>query len=82
MHVVVFILAGLLILFGGGCTIVFLIVSIDEPRSFLADVPLLLSVWLPFGLAPLAGGIALWRSALAKKRRNAAPARANKEERR
>jgi hypothetical protein len=69
MHAVVLILALLLVLFGGGCTLILLAGAVTDPGSFFADVPLLLTIWLPLGLVPLGGGIALWRVALNMKKK-------------
>lgn len=71
MHIVIFLLAALLLLFGGGCTLIFLVLSFGDPRSFFGDIGLLLSVWLPLGLALIVGGIALWRVAIGMKRKHA-----------
>jgi hypothetical protein len=69
MYVVVLILALLLFMFGGGCTLILLAGAVGDPRSMFADLALLMSIWLPLGLAPLAGGIALWRVALNMKKK-------------
>jgi hypothetical protein len=69
MHIVVFILAALLLLFGGGCTLVFLVSTIEDPRAMYVDIGAVVAIWLPLGLGPLAAGIALWRVALNMKRK-------------
>lgn len=61
MHVLAIVLCFILLLFGGGCTLIFLVGAISDPRSFFGDIPLLLTLWLPLGLAPLAGGYFLFR---------------------
>ena len=48
-------MTGLLILFGGGCTIVF--IAVDGDLEFLW-------LWLALGVAPLVGGFFLIRYAL------------------
>jgi hypothetical protein len=80
LHVVVFILAGLLILFGGGCTLTFLALLIYDPSSFFSDTAMILSVWLFLGVVPLAAGIVLWRVAPGMNRKNTAPAPTDKGE--
>jgi hypothetical protein len=61
MHVLAIVLGFILLLFGGGCTLIFLVGAVTDPRSFFGDIPLLLTLWLPLGLAPLAGGYFLFR---------------------
>jgi len=55
MHVLLMIIGLLLILFGGGCTIVF--IAVDGDREFLW-------LWLALGVAPLVGGFFLIRHGL------------------
>lgn len=75
MPVLAIILGLLLLLFGGGCTLIFLVGGVIDPQGMLADVPLLLSMWVPLGLLPLAGGWLLFRHGLKRDRarRRAAP---------
>jgi hypothetical protein len=57
---VLFIIIGLLlILFGGGCTVVF--IAVDADSEFLL-------FWLVLGLAPLVGGFFLFRYGLKRDR--------------
>jgi hypothetical protein len=66
MHVVAAILGLLLLVFGGGCTLIIVVGSIIDLRSMLADIPLLLTIWLPLGLVPGLGGWYLLRWAMRK----------------
>jgi len=52
---------GLLVLFGGGCTLILGVAFASDPMSLFNDMPLFLSIWLPLGLAPLAVGYWLLR---------------------
>jgi hypothetical protein len=55
MHIVLLIFGLLLILFGGGCTLIFFGMGPDSDFFLL---------WLILGVAPLAGGFMLFRRAL------------------
>jgi hypothetical protein len=69
MHVFLMIIGLLLILFGGGCTIVF--IAVDGDVEFLW-------LWLALGLAPLVGGFFLIRHGLKLNReRRAQPPHGN-----
>jgi hypothetical protein len=68
MHVLLIILGLLLLLFGGGCTVIFVGLGLQDPSSMLGDMALLLQLWLPLGLAPLIGGFFLFRHGLKLKR--------------
>lgn len=62
MHVVAIIIGLLLLVFGGGCTL--LIVGsglISDPAALIADIPLLASILVPFGILPAIGGWFLFR---------------------
>jgi hypothetical protein len=69
MHVLAIIFGLLLLLFGGGCTLIFLFGMVTDARSMLSDVPLLLTLWVPLGLLPLAVGYWLFRLGLRISRR-------------
>lgn len=68
MHVLAIILGLLLLLFGGGCTLIFLVAAVMDFRSMIADIPLLLTLWVPLGIAPLVGGWFLFRYGMGKDR--------------
>jgi membrane protein implicated in regulation of membrane protease activity len=68
VHVLLIILGLLLLLFGGGCTLIFLIGGLMDLKSMLADIPLLLTLWVPLGLLPLVLGWYLLRAGLRKER--------------
>jgi hypothetical protein len=48
--------------------LIFLVGGATDPSSMLSDMPLLLSIWVPLGLAPLVGGWFLFRYGLRKDR--------------
>lgn len=77
MHILAIVFGLLLIMFGGGCTLIFLFGGITDPRSMFSDMGLFLTLWIPLGLLPLAGGIPLFRWGLkadrAKRQAAAAP---------
>jgi hypothetical protein len=75
MHVLLIVLGLLLLLFGGGCTLIGLAVAMDDPQSMFSDVGLWLSIWLPLGLAPLVAGYFLFRQGLKIDRRKRAEAK-------
>ena len=53
MHVVLIIIGLLLLVFGGGCTLILIGGGLTASSSnILADVPLLLSILVPFGIFP------------------------------
>lgn len=72
MWVVLLIFALLLILFGGGCTLIIGGIGVADPSSILNDMATMMSIWLPLGLLPLVGGIFLFRFALKLKRQKEA----------
>lgn len=74
MNVLLIVLGLLLILFGGGCTIIVGGVGISDPSSLTSDWQLVLSIWLPLGLVPLALGIWLFRVGLRNERERRAAA--------
>lgn len=61
MHVLLIIIGLLLLVFGGGCTLIFVYSAISDFHAMMADVPLLLTLWVPLGLLPLVGGWLLFR---------------------
>jgi hypothetical protein len=70
MHVLLIIIGLLLIVFGGGCTIVF--IAVDGDIEFLW-------LWLALGLAPLLGRFFLIRHGMKLNReRRAQPSNGNK----
>lgn len=76
MYVIAAIFGLLLLVFGGGCTLIFVVGELMDPKSMLADIPLLLTMWVPLGLLPLAGGWFLLRYGM---RRAAEQRRADQE---
>ena len=69
MHVLLIVIGLLLLLFGGGCTLIGLVVGLQDPSSMFSDMALLASVWLPFGLVPVVGGYFLFRAGVRIDRR-------------
>jgi len=61
MHVLAIVFGLLLIMFGGGCTLIFLFAALSDPASLFNDIGMYLVIWLPLGLLPLAGGLPLFR---------------------
>jgi len=62
MHVVAIIFGLLLLVFGGGCTV--LIVGgglLSDPAALFADIPLLITILVPLGILPAIGGWFLFR---------------------
>jgi hypothetical protein len=75
MHVIAILFGLLLLLFGGGCTLIFLFSTIQDPRSMLADAAMILQIWAPLGLIPLVAGWFLFRFGLKRSREgNSSPA--------
>ena len=68
MHVLLMVIGLLLLLFGGGCTVIFVIGGAMDLKSMLSDIPLLLSLWVALGLLPLAAGWLLFRKGLKMER--------------
>jgi TRAP-type C4-dicarboxylate transport system permease small subunit len=64
MHVLLIIFGLLLIVFGGGCTLIVGGVTISDPSSATSDLATILPLWLVLGLLPLAAGIWLFRAGL------------------
>ncbi|NJM29662.1 MAG: hypothetical protein HC855_05790 [Rhizobiales bacterium] len=61
MHVIATAIGLLLLLFGGGCTLMFLHSALTDTRSFLIDLGLMMWIWVPFGLLPSVVGWFLFR---------------------
>jgi hypothetical protein len=65
MGVLLLILGLLLILFGGGCTLILGGIWLSDPSSITSsDVADVLPIWLFLGLLPLAGGVLMFRVGL------------------
>jgi hypothetical protein len=64
MHVLLIILGLLLLLFGGGCTLLLIGTYGSDPSHIQFDLSLILSLWLPLGLLPLVGGWFIFRHGL------------------
>jgi hypothetical protein len=58
----------LLVLFGGGCTLIMGGLVISDPGSLMNDLGMVLSIVLPLGLLPLGVGILLIRWGVRKDR--------------
>ena len=76
MHILLIILGLLLLVFGGGCTLIFVVLGVMDRAAMLTDAQLILSILLPMGLAPLLAGFFLFRQGLKLRRRK----RANTQE--
>ncbi len=61
MKYLLMILGVLLLLFGGGCTLIVGAIAIDDPSALWNDAGTILGIWLPLGLLPLAIGVLLFR---------------------
>ncbi len=77
MHMLLIIFGLVLLVFGGGCTLI--VVGgglLTDPASLFADVPLLLTILVPFGLLPAGLGWLLFRRGLRidREKRNAVAA--------
>ncbi len=77
MHVLLMILGALLMLFGGGCTLVFLATVYNGVEVLVEEPGLMLGVWLPFGVLPLVAGWFMlrkgWRIDREKRKAKAEP---------
>lgn len=70
MHVVLIIIGLILLIFGGGCTLILVGGGLTATSSnILADVPLLLTFLIPFGILPAVIGWLLFRWGLGIGRR-------------
>lgn len=76
MPVLLIIFGLLLMLFGGGCTLIVGGLFISDPSGSFGDLGSILPMWLGIGLAPLIGGIFVFRLGLKldRERRRAAQA--------
>ena len=68
MPVLLIILGLLLMLFGGGCTLIAGGLFISDPSGSFGDLGSILPMWLGIGLAPLLGGFFMFRAGLSKDR--------------
>ena len=76
MHILAIVFGLLLLVFGGGCTLVVVGSLLSDPGSMLSDLPLLLSIVVPLGILPAIGGWFLFRWGLKidrQKRRQPPP---------
>jgi hypothetical protein len=73
MGVLLIILGLLLMLFGGGCTLILAGIESYNPSNIMNDLADFLPMWLGLGLLPLAAGFFLFRAGLKldRERRNA-----------
>lgn len=77
MHMVLIIMSLILLVFGGGCTLILVGGGLTASSSnILADVPLLLTILVPFGILPAIIGWLLfrWGLGISRRKREAAPA--------
>ena len=72
MFILAIIIGILLILFGGGCTLIVVGLGIADPKGLLSDLGWLMEVLIPFGILPLGIGILLvrWGVRQDRERRN------------
>ena len=68
MAILAIIFGILLILFGGGCTLIVGGIMVSDPSSAINDLGSTLSILVPLGLLPLAIGILLVRWGVRKDR--------------
>jgi len=61
MHIVLIIFGVLLLLFGGGCTLIVLGEASYDPSRFLSNFLDMMPFWIPLGLLPLIVGWLLVR---------------------
>lgn len=74
MHVLLIVLGLLLVLFGGGCTLIIGGFAIADFRNTVNDLGTVLPMFVAMGLAPLAAGIFLMRAGMKRDReKRAAP---------
>lgn len=62
MHILLFVFGLILLLFGGGCTLIFGGLIASDP-AIIGDA-MSVPIWLALGLAPLVGGFYLFRRGL------------------
>jgi hypothetical protein len=69
MPIVLIIFGALLLLFGGGCTLIMLVVMVQDPSNVWSNLQDVVPFWIPLGLLPLViGGLLVrwgvkWRRA-------------------
>lgn len=68
MYILAIAIGLLLVLFGGGCTLIMGGVVISDPGSLANDLGMVLLIVLPLGILPLAVGILLIRWGVKKDR--------------
>jgi hypothetical protein len=68
MPIVLIIFGVLLLLFGGGCTLIMLGVMIDDPSHIWSNLQDVAPFWIPLGLLPLVIGGLLVRGGLKWRR--------------
>jgi hypothetical protein len=75
MPVLAIIVGILLILFGGGCTLIMGGIVVTDPASFVNDFGDLVSILLPLGILPLVVGnfLTRWGIKADRQRRKAGP---------
>ena len=61
MHIILIIFGVLLLLFGGGCTLIVLGLILPEPARLGSALAEMMPFWIPLGLLPLALGWLLLR---------------------
>ena len=72
MHIVAIIFGLLLLVFGGGCVLMFVGFGFTDPKGMLADIPLLLTIVVPLGVLPAALGWFLFRWGMKRDRKRQA----------
>jgi hypothetical protein len=68
MPIVLIIFGALLLLFGGGCTLIVLGVMIDDPNHAWSNLQDVAPFWIPLGLLPLVIGWLLFRWGVKSRR--------------
>jgi hypothetical protein len=61
MHIILIIFGVLLLLFGGGCTLIVLWMMLSEPGRIGDTLVVVVPYWIPLGLLPLGIGWLLFR---------------------
>ncbi|WP_373503071.1 hypothetical protein [Aestuariivirga sp.] len=74
MNIVAIIFGLLLLAFGGGCVLMFVVFSFTDPKGMLADIPVLLTTLVPFGVLPAILGWFLFRWGVKRDRKQQAEA--------
>jgi hypothetical protein len=68
MYIIAIAVGVLLVLFGGGCTLIMGGLVVSDPGSLTNDLGMVLSIVLPLGILPLGVGILLIRWGVKKDR--------------